>query len=71
MKQLISGIIIMSLTPFTVIFGWWLLNQFNIPDTVYGWASFFGLLSLFINYGIGTALVMQGHHVLKTFKFKP
>ena len=41
MKQLISGIIIMFLTPFTVIFGWWLLNHFNVPDGPRDWASDF------------------------------
>lgn len=70
MKQLISGIIIMFLTPFTVIFGWWLLNHFNVPDGPRDWASFFGLLSLTVNYGIGIALVIQGHTVLKTFELK-
>lgn len=68
MKKIITGMIMMSGSPFVIVLGYYTLSIFNLPDTAMYFASFMGGLSVVFNFVVGILLVIKGYQEKETFK---
>lgn len=61
MKKIITGTIILTLSPFIIILGAYILSVLKIQEGAYIFASVLGGLTICINYFIAILIIAQGH----------
>jgi len=68
MKKIAIGLAQTTLSPFTVIMGYYLMSKFNVSDGAMIFASIMGGLSVIFNFIMGSALIIRGYQDLEAFK---
>lgn len=68
MNKLICGLIQTTLSPFIIIFGYFLISKFHVSKEAMIFASIMGGISIVFNFCIGCALIIRGYQDLNTFE---
>lgn len=70
MKKIIIGSLMLISNPFIVLLGSWLIHNVShsIPEGAVLFSCILGGASILFNFGMGIALIIQGHSENKTFK---
>jgi hypothetical protein len=68
MKKILIGLLQTTLSPFVVIFGYYAMATFKVPEGVMIFASTMGGLAIVFNFVIGCALIVRGYQDEKTFE---
>ncbi len=68
MKKIVIGLLQTTLSPFIIIFGYYVLSIFKVPEGTMTFASWMGGISIVFNFVMGCALIVQGYKDEKTFK---
>jgi len=67
MKKIIVGSLLMTISPFVIIFGSMLITQLNPPESAKSIAGFIGTMVVTFNCIMGALMVLSGHNENKTF----